>query len=405
MKKCFICVIMSLALASNIFSKEQRPSPIEPSESFYPNLEFQNCDNECLFSLLETGLYFNFLSRFSSDNTNELLVNIYAKLLNSIIDFEKRIQKNASVKLAIIIPEQTIKSYSNTIINSSIAYLLRQRAQIKVKVFLIGTEDESKITKAFKQAQNEKFNYIIAGFTEKGVKNLLKENLDSNIKVFIPTVHKRYINTQNENVYFGSIDYQKQLQKLLEFSNGKNIIFSEGTPLASRLDGIVLNAGDGNEKIYTINSSKFDFKSILNQNKSFQNSSIILNTSLIKTALISSQIRTYDIKPFVLLSTQINYNPILLSLTQINDRKKLLLANSISNEDQTLGYLNEVFSQNINYNWIAYATSVGLDYFYTQYLDKDSQRIFNESLNNNQFDYKVKIIRSQGLGFVPLQDQ
>ncbi|EAH6868736.1 MULTISPECIES: hypothetical protein [unclassified Campylobacter] len=405
MRKSLVCLMMSFVLTLSAFAKEQKPSPIEPSESFYPNLEFQNCDNDCLFTLLETGLYFNFLSRFNNDNANELLVNIYTKLLNSIIDFEKRIQKNASVKLAIIIPEQTIKSYSNTIINSSIAYLLRQRAQIKVKVFLIGTEDENKITKAFKQAQDEKFNYIIAGFTDKGVKNLLKESLDSNVKVFIPTAHKRNFDTQNENVYFGSIDYQKQIQKLLEYSNGKNIIFSDGTPLANRLDENVLNAGNGSEKIYTINSSKFDFRSILNQNRSFQDSSIILNTSLIKTALISSQIRTYDIEPFVLLSTQINYNPILLSLTQINDRKKLLLANSISNEDQTLSYLNELFSQNINYNWIAYATSVGLDYFYTQFLDKDSQRIFDESLNDNQFDYKVKIIRSQGLGFTPLQNQ
>ncbi|HEC1746674.1 TPA: hypothetical protein R1699_001032 [Campylobacter lari] len=405
MRKSLVCLLMSFVLTLSVFAKEQKPSPIEPSESFYPNLEFQNCDNDCLFTLLETGLYFNFLSRFNNDNANELLVNIYTKLLNSIIDFEKRIQKNASIKLAIILPEQTIKSYSNTIINSSIAYLLRQRAQIKVKVFLIGTEDEGKIAKALKQAQDEKFNYIIAGFTDKGVKNLLKENLDLNVKVFIPTAHKRNFDTQNENVYFGSIDYQKQIQKLLEYSNGKNIIFSDGTPLANRLDENVLNAGNGSEKIYTINSSKFDFRSILNQNRSFQDSSIILNTSLIKTALISSQIRTYDIESFVLLSTQINYNPILLSLTQINDRKKLLLANSISNEDQTLSYLNELFSQNINYNWIAYATSVGLDYFYTQFLDKDSQRIFDESLNNNQFDYKVKIIRSQGLGFTPLQDQ
>ncbi|MBX1885823.1 hypothetical protein [Campylobacter peloridis] len=404
MKNKLICVLLSAVLALNVFAKEQKLSPIEPSEAFYPNLEMQTCDNDCLFTLLETGLYFNFLSRFNNDNTNELLVNIYTKLLNSIIDFERRVQKNASIKLAIIIPEQVIKSYSNTIINSSIAYLLRQRAQIKVKVFLTNNEDESKISKALKQAQNEKFNYIIAGFTEKGVKNLLKEELNPNVKVFIPTAHKKYFDTTKENIYFGSIDYQKQIIKLLEYSNGKNIIFSDGTPLANRLDEEVVNAGNGSEKIYTINTSKFDFKSILNKNKSFENSSIILNTSLIKTALISSQIRAYDIEPYVLLSTQLNYNPVLLSLTQINDRKKLLLANSISNEDQTLSYLNELFSQNINYNWIAYATSVGLDYFYTQFLDTDSHRIFNENLNENQFNYKVKIIRSQGLGFSTLQE-
>lgn len=404
MKKILFCIFLSFILALNVYSKEQKPSPIEPIESFYPNLEFQSCDDDCLFSLLETGLYFNFLSRFSGENTNDFLVNIYAKLLNSIIDFEKRIQKNASIKLAIIVPEQVIKSYSNTIINSSIAYLLKQRAEIKVKVFLTGDEQKAKIFKALEDAQSEKFNYIIAGFTQKGVKNLLEANINKNVKIFIPTAHKRYFDNLNENVYFGSIDYQKQMKKLLEYSNGKNIIFSDGSNLANQLNEELINLSNGSEKLYTINSSKFDFRSILNKNQSFQNSSIFLNTSLIKTALISSQIRSYDIEPFVLLSTQINYNPILLSLTQINDRKKLLIANSISNEDQTLAYLNELFSQNINYNWIAYATSVGLDYFYTQFLNKDASRIFEEELKDNQFDYKVKIINSKGLGFTPLEE-
>ncbi|HEC1783855.1 TPA: hypothetical protein R1727_000234, partial [Campylobacter lari] len=85
MRKSLVCLVMSFVLTLSAFAKEQKPSPIEPSESFYPNLEFQNCDNDCLFTLLETGLYFNFLSRFNNDNANELLVNIYTKLLNSII--------------------------------------------------------------------------------------------------------------------------------------------------------------------------------------------------------------------------------------------------------------------------------------------------------------------------------
>ncbi|MCR6591192.1 periplasmic protein [Campylobacter insulaenigrae] len=404
MKRIFLCAMVSFVLICNAFAKEQQLSFVEPSEAFYPSVEIQSCDNECLFGLLENGLYFNFLSKFNEAINNEFLVNVYTKLLNSIIDFEKSVQKSASVKLAIVIPEQTIKSYSNTIINSSIAYLLRQRAQIKVKVFLIGDEEESKISKAFNEIQSEKFNYVIAGFTEEGVKQLLKKDISSNVKIFIPTVHKRYFDIQKENIYYGSIDYQKQIKKLLEYSNGRNIIFSDETSLSNRLNEELIKFGDGSEKIYTINSSKFDFRSVLNRNRSFQNASVFLNTSLIKTALISSQIRAYDLDPFVLLSTQINYNPVLLSLTQINDRKKLLIANSISNEDQTLSYLNEIFSQDINYNWIAYATSVGIDYFYTQFLDTNSQRIFDEKLNENQFDYKVKIISSKGLGFTPFQE-
>ena len=75
----------------------------------------------------------------------------------------------------------------------------------------------------------------------------------------------------------------------------------------------------------------------------------------------------HNIRTNVLFSTQLNYNPAFLSLTQEGDRRQFIIANLIDKNDEELNYLNEMFAQNLDYNWVAYATSVGLDYFYTNF--------------------------------------
>ena len=55
-------------------------------------------------------------------------------------------------------------------------------------------------------------------------------------------------------------------------------------------------------------------------NSSLNNTSLYLNTQLVTASLIASQLRANDIRPYALLSTQVNYNPLLLTLTQYEDR-------------------------------------------------------------------------------------
>nr|EAL8991870.1 hypothetical protein [Campylobacter jejuni] len=366
---------------------------------FYPKLSVQECNTNCLFDLLESRLYLSFLSEFADQN-DQFLSNVYAKLLNSITDFEKNVQKITSVKLAIIIPEKTIKSYSNTIINSSIAYLLRQRAEIKVKVFLTGTEDSNKIRAALDAAQAQGYQYAIAGFTLKGANEL--KNYSGNMKIFIPTIHKNNIQISNQNIIFGSIDYDAQIATLLSKSNANIAIFSDGSALSSNLNSRIL-AQNNNARIYTIEGEKLDFSRLLRSQGGVNNASIFFNAPLIKTALASSQLRIYNIHPYVLLSTQINYNPTFLSLTQQGDRENFIIANSINNHDDNLVYLNEIFNQSIDYNWIAYATSIGVDYFYTEFLNKKSESLFDEKIKNSQVDYKVRLMQGKQASFEELK--
>ncbi|CAM3960707.1 hypothetical protein N4T57_04215 [Campylobacter hepaticus] len=396
MKKIILILLLSFCF---IFAKEQKLLDIKPAQNFYPKLNTKECNINCLFDLLESRLYLSFLSEFTEQN-NQFLSNIYIKLLNSITDFEKNIQKITSVKLAIIIPEKTIKSYSNTIINSSIAYLLRQKAEIKVKVFLIGTENSTLIQSALEQAQNQGYKYAIAGFTLKGVNEL--KNYSGNMKIFIPTIHKNNTSISNENIIFGSIDYDAQIARLLNQANDNIAIFGDGSTLSNNLNARVLSQST-QAKIYTLEGEKFDFNKLLKSQGGLNNTSIFFNTPLIKTALISSQLRIYDIYPYVLLSTQINYNPTFLSLTQEGDRNNFILANSIYNHDDNLSYLNEIFNQNINYNWIAYASSIGVDYFYTEFLNKKSDSLFDEKIKNSQVEYKVRLMRGKQASFEELK--
>lgn len=398
MKKIFLILCLCFSI---VFAKEQKLVDVKPAENFYPKISTQECDSNCLLELLEARLYLSFLSEFV-DQHDQFLSNIYAKLLNSITDFDKNLQKITSVKLAIIIPEKTIKSYSNTIINSSIAYLLRQRADIKVKVFLTGTEDNDKIRSTLEKAQSQGYQYAIAALTLKGANQL--KDYSGNMKIFIPTLHKNNVSFSNlnKNIIFGSIDYDAQVLALLNKANSDIAAFSDGSMLSSNLNSRIL-AQNANTRFYRVEGERLDFYKLLCSQGGLNNASIFLNTPLIKTALISSQLRVYDIQPYVLLSTQINYNPTFLSLTQEGDRKNFILANSIDNHDDNLSYLNEIFNQSIDYNWIAYATSIGTDYFYTQFLNPESNSLFNEEIQNSQILYKVRLMQGAKASFEELK--
>ncbi|EDO9542639.1 hypothetical protein GUB75_07785, partial [Campylobacter coli] len=177
---------------------------------------------------------------------------------------------------------------------------------------------------------------------------------------------------------------------------------SDGSMLSSNLNSRVLEQ-NANTRFYRVEGEKLDFYRLLRSQGSLNNASIFLNTPLIKTALISSQLRVYNIQPFVLLSTQINYNSTFLSLTQEGDRKNFILANSIDNHDDNLSYLNEIFNQSIDYNWIAYATSIGTDYFYTQFLNTKSDSLFDEKIQNSQILYKVRLMKGSKASFEELK--
>ena len=308
----------------------------------------------------------------------------------------RSISKEAASKVAVIVPEKVLKSYSNIIINSSVAYLLRQKARVSVNVFLIGTEDESKISSLVSELAAQDYRFVIAGFTIKGANALANLGADD-MYFYIPTLNKNSTNINASNIYFGGIDYDAQIQKLLDFSNDYIASFYDDSALSSSLNQKLASLRPKTKSI-KLEGDKTNFETLFRRAR-LDNASIFLNTPLVKSAILSSQIRANETAPYMILSTQIGYNPTLLSLTQPEDRVLLLIANSIANDDAGLSYLNEMLGHSIDYNWVAYATNVGLDYFYTQMMSTKSQRLFSEQMQNNQILYNIRIMKALEASF------
>ena len=139
----------------------------------------------------------------------------------------------------------------------------------------------------------------------------------------------------------------------------------------------------------------------LKENVDLNASSCFINTPIVKTAMIMSQLTLYDTNTTEItniLSTQINYDPLLLSMTQYSDRKNMIIANSITEQNNMLIETNSLLSNDIVYDWINYTTTIGIDYFYS--LITSDMRDYNISLENNQMQYKIELIKPSYSKFI-----
>ena len=314
----------------------------------------------------------------------------------SDFSFTKSVSAEAAGKIALIVPEKVIKSYSNVIINASLAYALRQKAQVSVDVYLIGDENEAAIIKLVNKLSAQDYRFAIAGFTLKGANALAKTNSD--ISFYIPTLHKSATKITASNIYFGGIDYDEQITKLLSVSNDLIASFYDNSALSNSLNQKLLSKAK-DARAFKIDSDKVDYERLLRPKSALEGASVFLNTPLVKSAIVSSQLRANELEAYALLTTQIGYNPTIFSLTQPEDRQNLYIANSISNEDASLSYLNEMLAQSVDYNWVVYATSVGFDYFYTTQMNKWAKSLFKEKMQDNQVIYDTKLVQALEFGF------
>ncbi len=377
-----------------IFAKSDKMSQIVPANNVIINLEEIECDINCLKQFLDEGKIFSFLA-FYNENYNEVFGNEYTYLRGV---FRLGLRSDTLVRVALLIPQKSIRKYAITTVNTTLAYLMNKQNSFELKVYNTIHEDSDSIKTQMDEIKRDGFIYVIAPVTNRGVKFVI-ENADG-LLVYIPTIHKgRVINSDSKNIFFGGIDYKKQIDELLKYANNRVAYFGDGSELSNYLNKIVEEKTPKIVYKKIFKSSKINFKRVFRRNKKLQNSSIFLNTPLVKSSLIASQLRYYSIRPYALLSTQINYNPMLLSLTQFPDRKDLYLANSIGRSEVSLQEYNSLLGHDITYDWVNYSTAVGMDYFYTNYIDSNSLSLFGKNLFNNQVEYDVSIIQPKRYKF------
>ena len=395
-------ILLFLAIFSTIFAsqdeinfesnitKNQSLSSIPPAKITYINLEPEFCDNACLNELIKSDLLASFMARFEPAKIDDnALLELYISLGGEAI-----LKVNKSGKIAVIIPQKIIKSYANVVSNAVLSYVLKQDADIEIKFINSNDESPQSLTNAMQTARVQGFNYFIAALTSNGA-NIINSLVLSNELIYIPSVHSSFIINPKPNLIFGGIDYKDQISALLAYSNEKIVAFDDGSSLGQKLNEYVrMQSSDYHEA--SIVGKDINLNDTLSKKSKFDDASIFLNIPIVKASLVATQMRGFEIKPYALLSTQINFLPNIFNAIAQRDRQNLFIANSLNPINDLFLGLGDLFDVDFRYSQIGYSSAFGAEYIYTNFIDKSADRIFTERVENSQVLYGVKIYNAKG---------
>ncbi|QDM00973.1 hypothetical protein [Aliarcobacter butzleri] len=306
-------------------------------------------------------------------------------------------ETRANVKLAFVYPSTLVSKYAKSSLSTISGYLSYRQANYNLIVVDSKNESYENINNAFSKLKEEGVTKVIALFTPNALNNLNKIVTDD-FKVYLPLIEKKDSLENNDNLIFGSISYDDQLKKLSYYSNGKNSTFYQetylGTKLKNSYDFVIGNSNLRKE----ISNDEKNFKNIVNDSR-LRNSSLFLNTDLVKSSLILSQMTVYEINPNTILATQILFDPMLMVLTQERDRQNLIIANSIGNVDSKLKDEIATVGGNITFEWVDYSTLVGTNYLFSN----GNSSLISTKIENNQAVYTPRLFKSTDIGFLEIK--
>ncbi len=329
------------------------------------------------------------------------------------------------LKIAMILPERVIGRYAHTTSTAVFAYFLSRDYPFSLKTFQITDESSEEIARVLDEIKAQDIRYVIAPVTLKGARVISEQ--EDELLLYLPTVHKSDLPNAPQNLYFGAIDYKAQIERLNHLMSSPLVIMydesAQGEKLAKMSKAQYLNtqgpfyptrrsddALAANKPYeaalepkaksvitYGIDKTRSNLKSYLDGNDKIQYGSFLLNTPLIKSSMILSQLSVYDTAVTNTLSTQINYDPLILTMTQKKDRESLYIANSISIQNDTIVQANALLNNDIVYDWINYAATVGADYFYNTITAQE--RLYDLPMSDNQVIYPIAIVQPAGSHF------
>ncbi len=297
-------------------------------------------------------------------------------------------------KLAIIYPSKIVGKYANNTVNTITGYLLFKNEKFKIETFDTFDETSTNIEEKIKEIENKKYFKIIALFTEIGYENISSLSFDNKTKIYFPLLNKDNLIVTKDNFIYGGISYKKQIELLQTMSNNKNIMYFQNNYLGNKLKMIYENSISKIDMIKEVSISNNDYKTLVD-NEKLEKSSIMLNTPIINTSILLSQIRGFQKLPKVLLSTQLNYNPLLISLTQAEDRINFVIANSIDTVDEQLEDILDSLDSEIVYDWVNYSSLIGINLFFNN--NKDN--LIKTKVEENRVYYEPKLYNATAYGF------
>ena len=421
MNKLFL-ILFPLALMAQSYLVSSIPVP----KTYIQNLDPYPCDEICLQEYLDKEMIFSFLAHTDSKIDNPEL-NDQRLIYISLFNLGASAYSN-ELKIALLLPQKVIGRYAASTTNAVFAYMLTRNRNFSIKTFSIDSEDKDVVEGMIDTIQREGFYYVIAPMTQKGAQALVE--LRPEINIFIPTINRNDVTTNSPYLYFGGIDYHAQNELLLKESVEPLVVYYDNSRLGKKLtvdvqetynappeanvtndEGLFsfMSAPKEPEELpvvekksayaYAINRRITNLKAQLKDNEKIQNASFFLNTPVVKSGMVLSQLTLYDVNVTNILSTQINYDPLILSMTQYQDREKMVIANSISENNKIMIETNALLSNDIVYDWINYATTIGADYFYNKITR--AEREYTIPVLENQIQYPTVLVQPSFSRFIP----
>ncbi len=411
MKK-LIFLLLPIILFSQSFMVSHIPIP----KTYIQNLDPYVCNEECLQEYLDNDMIFSFLAHAKSklenrDQDEIRMMNISILNLGSFL-------ASGELRIALLLPYKKIGKYASSTTNASFAYLMTKSHPFELKSYKVESEEIEDLQAILQTIKNDGFDYVIAPLTKVGADNVAIINPELNI--YFPTINKTDMNSTSPYLTYGGIDYKAQSDMLVKEALSPMIIFYDKSSLGKKLalyqeDRFKykeINASNENMAVeefsayvaktqkvrikdnktirYSIARRTTNLERYLKENERINDGSFFINTPIVKSSMIMSQLTLYDVNVTNILSTQINYDPLILSMTQYTDRQKMLIANSITEENNVLIETNSLLGNDIVYDWINYTTTVGVDYFYNLITLED--REYNIPLEDNQMIYSIELI-------------
>ncbi len=422
-------LLLLLFIPAVIFAQSFMISKIPLPKTYIENLDPYECDDICLQEYLDKGMIFSFLAHANHKLSNKELDDI--RKMNVSIFNLGAFNSSGGLNIAMLLPYKKIGKYASSTTNAAFAYLMTKSNSFRLKSYKIESENIGDIQAAFNKIQKDGFEYVIAPFTKKGVQNVIM--IDPNLSVYFPTINKNDVNSSSPYLYFGGINYKKQSKLLLKEAVSPLVIFSDNSQTGKELakyqkeeflnptidinetmsyeeeisvydmqentENIMFTDDNDDENLseekrvinYTISRRTTNLERYLKDNEDIVDGSFFINTPVIKTGMIMSQLTLYDTNRTNILSTQINYDPLILSMTQYIDREDMIIANSITEENNILIEANSLLHNDIVYDWINYSTTIGIDYFYKAITAEE--REYKIPMQENQIIYDIELIQ------------
>lgn len=400
MKKSFFAGILLSALLWAAPSQPRVFSAVPVASNTVINLETAQCDDRCLAALLEEERIFSFLARYGTRAQSGAFNEPYQRYAGF---FNLAAPQSSGVRMAVLIPSEVIGRYSVMVVGSVSAYLLHRGEPFELKVFDSTDESPANLRKAFAELEAAGFRRVIAALTAEGAQTL--SQIPLNAEVFIPTVNRKELATATgANLFFGGIDYGQQLEALSRYEGGsRTIAFDEPIPLSQKISAQADATSAVPPSRVTINNPRINFANLFRTEGVEHNTSLLLNTQPVRTSLILSQISFNDINISAALSTQINFNPLILTLTQSQDVERFFVASAIGESDRNLREINALMQNDIRFNWIPYATAVLTDVIIQRQKGDftPQSRLFKLPIQDNQIQYPVTIYQIRNNKFTP----